>query len=344
MAEQDQPQQEQAPIASVGTQLRLAREAAGLNRADVSARTKIAERHLATIESGNFAGLASATYAVGFSRAYARAVGLDEAEVAKAVRAEMGAVDETNERPLVQTFEPGDPARVPASGIAWAAALGAILVIGAVFFFWRSYYSPAVSLPDLIAPKAPQAATSVAPVRAAPAAPAAQGSVVFTALDERVWVKIYDASGKQLLQKEMARGESFTLPPDAAGPLIRTARPDALAITIGGRPVPRLAERQTSIADVPVSAAALLARTLPAGAAPAQAPTQAVAAAAVPAPRPSMAAPAPRPASPASRSTAAPPRPRPTQAPAPIPTPVPQPTPAAPAPTPTPDAASTVSE
>ena len=288
MAEQDQQQQEQLPLETVGTKLRLAREAAGLSRADISARTKVAERHLAAIEDSDFGRLASATYAIGFSRAYARTVGLDEAEVARAVRIELGAADDAGDRPEPATFEPGDPARIPGSRLAWVAAFGAIAVIAAVFVFWRSYYSPAASLPDLVIPETPKPAAS------ALSSPAVliQGPVVFTALEQGVWVKFYDASGKQLMQKEMAKGESYTLPADANGPLIRTARPDALAITVGGRPVAPLAERQMTLADVPVSAIALLARG--AGAAPSQSavPTTATQSAASPVVR--AADPAPR--------------------------------------------------
>ncbi len=54
------------PLDPAGVRLRRAREAAGLSRADIAARTKIAERHLASIEEGNFAALASRAYAVGF--------------------------------------------------------------------------------------------------------------------------------------------------------------------------------------------------------------------------------------------------------------------------------------
>ncbi|HEY0959355.1 MAG TPA: RodZ domain-containing protein [Novosphingobium sp.] len=290
MAEQDQQQQEQLPLETVGTKLRLAREAAGLSRADISARTKVAERHLAAIEDSDFGRLASATYAIGFSRAYARTVGLDEAEVARAVRAELGAAEDAGDRPEPATFEPGDPARIPGSRLAWVAAFGAIAVIAAVFVFWRNYYSPAVSLPDLAVPETPKPVVSASSSLIAPM----QGPVVFTALEQGVWVKFYDASGKQLMQKEMAKGESYTLPADANGPLIRTARPDALTITVGGRPVAPLAERQMTLADVPVSAIALLARGT--GTAPSHSadPTAVVQPVAPPAVRSTLTDPAPR--------------------------------------------------
>lgn len=324
MSEQEQQQHDELPLERIGASLRRAREAAGLSRADIAARTKIAERHLAAIEADNFRDLASSTYAVGFSRAYARAVGLDEAEVARAVRADLGASDENDQRAKPNTFEPGDPARVPGLRVAWVAAVGAVVVIAAVFVFSRSYYSPAVSLPELTAPQAPASAAA----SAAPAAPP-RSTVVFTALESGVWVKFYDAAGAQLMQKEMAKGESYVVPADASGPLIRTARPDALAITVGGRPVPPLAARQMTIADVPVSAAALLARPAPAvgtlraaasavgaPAAPAGAPSPHASASSAPAPR-AAASSMPRPAGLPSRAAA--PAPVPAPAPAAVP-------------------------
>jgi cytoskeleton protein RodZ len=98
--------------------------------------------------------------------------------------------------------------------------------------------------------------------------------VVFTALEDGVWVKFYDGTGAQLMQKQMARGERYTVPAEANGPQVWTGRPDALAITVGGRPVPKLAESEGIIRDVPVTAQALLARGQAApAAAPAAGPT-----------------------------------------------------------------------
>ncbi|MBW8753472.1 MAG: helix-turn-helix domain-containing protein, partial [Sphingomonadales bacterium] len=252
---------------SVGARLRRAREALRLSRADIAARTKIAERHLGAIEEERFADLASSTYAVGFSRAYARAVGLDEREIAQAVRVELDMVDD--DRPPQPTFEPGDPARVPSLRTAWLAGGAALAVIAGVAVFWGSYIFPAVSLPDLIREAPPPPKTVVVPLAPAAPAPSPQGQVVITALEQGVWVKISDEAGKQLFQKEMARGESYALPIDAANPKLRTAWPDALSLTIGGRPVAPLADKR-KVVTVPISAAALLARgtAVPAAAQP----------------------------------------------------------------------------
>lgn len=251
------------PLETAGHILCRAREAQGLSRAQIAELTKIPERHLLAIEENNFAALPARTYAVGFSRNYARALGVDEVEVVRLVRADLdGAPIEPPARPA--TFEPGDPARIPSSAFAWLAAILAIGVVIAGFAFWRSYYAPAAELPPIVADAPP-----AQPTPSAVAAPAAAGQVVFTALEPGVWVKFYDAGG-QLLQKELAQGESYTVPANAKGPMLWTARPQALAITVDGRPVPKLSEAQTTLKDVPVTAAALLARpTQPAAAPPA---------------------------------------------------------------------------
>jgi transcriptional regulator with XRE-family HTH domain len=334
MAEQDlEPQIPIDSFPTVGERLRHGRERLGLSRADIAARTKIAERHLAAIEEERFADLASSTYAVGFSRAYARAVGLDEREIAQAVRIELKLVDEGDTR-AAPTFEPGDPARVPSSRTAWLAGLAAVAVIAAVLMFWGGYYSPAGSLPDLTSHAPAARPRSAAASMVPPAAAAGQAQVVISAREPDIWIKVTDAAGQQLFQKQLALGESYTVPGDANGPQLRTARPDALSITVAGRPVPPLSDKP-SVLTVPVSAAALLARAAPPAPGSAAAPT---AVASVPAAKPSAAA---RPATV--------PQPRPSAAPSPSSSPSAAASPAAPVPAPAasavePAKASTVSE
>lgn len=247
------------PLDSAGAQLLRAREAAGLTRAQVAATTRIPERSLAAIEAGDFGALPARTYAVGFSRTYARAVGLDEKAVIASVRAELAQQSPVeSSRPAV-TFEPGDPARVPSAKVAWLAVLAAFVVLLGVYAFWRSYIAPAGNLASLIPPEQPAQVVQQTPP--APAAPQPTGGpVVFTALQQGVWVKFYDGAGNQLLQKELAQGESYTVPTGMTDVKLWTARPDALGITIGGQAVPKLSETQRTMKDVPVTAAALLAR------------------------------------------------------------------------------------
>ena len=68
-------------------------------------------------------------------------------------------------------------------------------------------------------------------------------------------------------------GETYTVPAEAQGPQVWTGRPDALAITVGGKPVPKLAESERIMKDVPVTAQALLARGTGQTAVPAAGPS-----------------------------------------------------------------------
>jgi hypothetical protein len=83
---------------------------------------------------------------------------------------------------------------------------------------------------------------------------------VLTALEDGVWLRLYEEGGERLVERTLAKGEVVTVPATAADPRINTGRPDALALTVGGQAVARLSDRPTTISGVPVSANALLAR------------------------------------------------------------------------------------
>ncbi len=255
-----------------GAMLLSAREIAGLSLEDVAARTRIPQRHLAAIEAGEYATLPSRTYAVGFSRTYARVVGLNEREVTEQVRLDLEAGDPQGPlRP--DRFEPGDPARLPSRKLAWLSALAVLLLVIGAFTFYRTYFSPSIGPAPLTAPTAAKLEPRVAS-RSGAARPTAgaTGPVVFTSMADGTWVKFYDGAGKRLFEGQMARGQTFTVPADAIEPQVWTGRPNALAITIGGRAVPMLGTSETVIRDVPVDAAALLARQAQPAPAPAIAP------------------------------------------------------------------------
>jgi cytoskeletal protein RodZ len=261
MEDQDNSLNTSGAPRSAGEQLRAAREAQGLALADISARTRVAERHLAAIEEGRFSQLAAPAYAVGFSRTYARALGLDEREIASQVRRQLDAQAHTRPGPTLPSFEPGDPARVPPSRIAWLAGLLVVGVLAVLLVYWNDFLSPEGDLPDLL-PEATQT-QGAAPVAAVPnappaaAAPAPGGPVVLTATAPAVWIKVTDAGGNQLFQKELAQGESYTVPAEAQNPQLRTARADVLQVTVGGRSLPRLSDKPEVISGVVLTPAAL---------------------------------------------------------------------------------------
>ena len=268
MAEEIAENRDRGTVHAVGLQLRAAREESGMALEEVAAETRIPQRHLVAIEEGDFAALPARTYAIGFSKTFAKVVGLDPDVIAGEVRAELDAQQPVrSHRPA--PFEPGDPARVPSARLGWIAAIAALLLLVGGFFFFRAMFAPAAELPSLIeqqkqeeeaeARAEPQAESVPAAVPQPTAAPG--GPVVFTALED-VWIRVRDANGT-LFEKEMQKGESYTVPQDAQEPVLRTGRPDALVVTVGGRELPPLAQEQRVMSDVPITAEALLARGQP---------------------------------------------------------------------------------
>lgn len=287
---ENEQQEAELPLESAGAQLARARQAGGKSLADIAQLTRISERQLAAIEAGNYAALPSRAYAVGFTRSYAKAVGLDSAAVIDLVREELAQLEPDHARRTVPAFEPGDPARLPGSRVAWYAAAGLAVVMLVGFLVWPNLYAPGGSLPSILPSPTPSAAAPVAAPAPAPVA----GPVVFTATRDQVWVRFADGNGQQLLQKVLALGESWTVPENAGAVTLTTARPDGLAVTIGGRAVPPLSDREQTMRDVPVTAAALLARGTQPVAAPLAGPAPVTTAAAATPRRQNRPAAAPR--------------------------------------------------
>lgn len=275
----------ETPPDTPGAKLRVAREAMGLSLSDIATRTRIAQRQLEAVERDDYAALPGIPYAVGFARAYARAVGLDEVAIAAQVRQGVHGADMTANR--YEMFEPADPARVPSRTLAWTAAAIVVLLV-AGWVIWRAQMATPPSSEQILAQDEARPAAA-RPAAGAAVAPAAQ-PVVLTAVDD-VWLRIYDEAGERLKDGLMKKGETFAVPAAARNPMILTGRPQALAVTVGGKAVAPLGAADRTIADVPISAEALLARGTAEVAAPA---------AAAPAPRPTVqrrvARPAPPPA------------------------------------------------
>lgn len=247
------------PIAGPGAQLRAAREAMRVDLPHIAAETRIPLRHLQAIEEDQFEDLPSRTYAIGFSRSYAQAVGLDPAQITDLVRAELA--DGTMRRTLPSSsMEPGDPARLPSTGLAWAAAGAVLLLAIGAFAFYQTNFGAGAEPGSLLAPQpTPTAAATVAAAPTPAAVPG--GPVVLTATQDGVWVRLFEEGGERLTERTLAKGESVEVPVTARDPRINTGRPDALTITIGGQPVAPLATTPQTISGAPVSAAALAART-----------------------------------------------------------------------------------
>ncbi|OJY67233.1 MAG: hypothetical protein BGP16_17740 [Sphingobium sp. 66-54] len=246
--------------ASAPERMRHAREAAGLTLEDVAARTRVPMRHLAALEAGDYQALPGTTYAAGFSRAFARVVGLDEAPLVAKVRAEIDEQGGVGQGPY-EIEEPVDPSSVPPRMLAWAAAILVLLLAGG-YAIWRMQLNTPPTDEQLQAEQRTETRIADPVARARQSAPAVQapsGPVVMTAVNE-VWLRIYEPDGKRLFEGTLAQGKSVTVPETARDPMILTGRPDALSVTVGGQAIPPLGTAERTISDVPVSATALLAR------------------------------------------------------------------------------------
>lgn len=241
----------------VGERLRDARIAQGLELADIAARTRVPLRHLQGIEASDYSGLPSPTYAIGFVKAYARAVGADEVALARDLRAETAGIFAARE--VYESYDPQEPIREPSSGIAWAGAAIALLLLAAVGLWYGTDWFSGSGTP---AP-APTAIIAVPPPAPAPALqPTGDGQVTFTAT-QAVWIRVYDADGQRLIEKEMAPGERYDVPSNARDPMINVGRPESLRVTVNGSNVAPLGPAGKAIKDLRVSAQALMARNSP---------------------------------------------------------------------------------
>lgn len=252
-----QPNPNPVPPARPGDKLRDAREGRGLSLAEVAARTRVPQRHLEALETGDYAALPSPTYAMGFSKAYARAVGIDEVGIAQEVRRDLDRLGPR--RPEYVPYETADPARVPSRGIAVlgvGVALAVLILVG--LWYGTSLFQPGGGTP---AANDAVVAQTIAPTPAPAATPAAPtgGQVVLTASDE-VWLRVYDADNKTLYLGTMKPGERFEVPAAANDPMINVGRPDKLAVTLNGSAIPPLGDGSRAIKDVRVSGAAIAAR------------------------------------------------------------------------------------
>lgn len=251
--------------ATVGEKLRGAREAQGLDLAEVAARTRIPQRHLEAIEKSNYDGLPSLTYSIGFAKSYARAVGADEVEIARALRTELGRSPER--AAPIPTYDTEDPARVPPRGLALGmVALVFIALIGFGLWYGTGLFRGSPPPPETLV--IPEGTSAGAPGTTVPgaAAPIGGGQVTLVALDT-VWLRVSDANGQKLIEKEMATGERYDVPMDADRPHVRTPRPDRLQVLLNGSQVAPLSDK-AELVDVGVSAASLQARGDPAPVAP----------------------------------------------------------------------------
>jgi cytoskeletal protein RodZ len=256
----------EAAVPTAGERLRAAREAKDLNLEDIAAQTRIPQRHLESIENAEWENLPAPTYTVGFAKSYASAVGLDRTEIGDQLREEMGGQRFANTHSEV--IEAADPARTMPKWLVIGAVIAVIVLV--LLMTWvnsRSLEQP--SAPVSNAAPAPEVAAPAARV-APPSAPAA-GQPVILAATAPVWLQVSEKGGASLFSGMLQPGQTYTVPPTAAAPVLKTGKPEALRITVGNQIAPSVGPPAKTVSNVSLLPADLMKGPLAAAPAPAAA-------------------------------------------------------------------------
>jgi cytoskeleton protein RodZ len=276
------------PALSVGALLAEARAAKGRDLPEIARETRVPLRHLMAIEADDHDALPALPYALGFVKAFARAVNLDAEAIGARFRAETRLSPHV---PTPSSLEPVDEQRLPSRGLAYGALAALVVVLGGLGLYGAGVFDPApkpgtiaVVVPEPGDPAVEAAASdpAAAPAPAAPATIPTTGPVLLTARED-VWVKIYDrSSGKRAFMGVLFAGKNWPVP-DGSNLTLRAGRAGVIEVRVAGALLPALGDRNQTIDGVVLTAPALAERF--AGMAPVQqtampAPAQTVAPAA----------------------------------------------------------------
>ncbi|WP_199555553.1 helix-turn-helix domain-containing protein [Sandaracinobacteroides hominis] len=245
---------------TIGAELLLAREAAGLSLEEVAQRTKVRPGILKEIEADAHDKLPALTYSLGFVKAYARTVGLDPAAAAERYRRESQKGDPI---PTMVDLQPLEEKRLPSRGLVFGSVVALLLALAGFWAWGAGWLSPA---PPAL-PARESAATEALPpepgaVEVTPTAPAADPAAPVTVTaKEEVWLRISDGQ-ESFFMGTMTPGQTMTLPAGRAWKL-RTGRAGALDVKVGTTQVPPLGAAAEQVRDLSLAPADLLARQQP---------------------------------------------------------------------------------
>lgn len=215
--------------ATVGGQLRLTRESAGLTTADVAQSLKFSQRQVEQLEADDYEALPGTTIVRGFTRSYARLLGLDGGALLQLLDARTPSVP-VEVRPPDNMGLAGTPGGLrqltPLTSAAIVIALAAVLI-----GLWQ-YFSPGLPAPPATAenhangttaaieraPLEPSAAAQpVADAVPAPASPGvlpvapATGPLLVFLFEDRAWLEVTDAAQQVLHTGEGPAGSRLEL-------------------------------------------------------------------------------------------------------------------------------------
>lgn len=235
---------------SIGDSLREARESKGWSLADVEEITKIRIHYLDALEKENFSELPGTTYVKGFLRTYARALGLDDAEILAAFK--------TAEAPPEETIKPIEPIttstknmKLPRGLVIIGLCILALLTLFGVNSLWQAPQKHPV-----IPPQKPKTENKVHNTKTTPPVAKAQEpqqttSTVVTQADNKLsldmtltadcWLLI-KADGQQVFQGKLSAGSSKNIQANDNIDLVTVGSAGALNLTLNGKALPSLGQ------------------------------------------------------------------------------------------------------
>jgi len=171
-----------APLETVGQDLRAARLRRGDDLATVSGVLKIRKDHLEALEEDRLDALPGRTYAVGFVRSYADYLGLDASHCVERFKTEIAGRSDSDHIPQVQVIDEDDQRRLPQGWKIVAGVVAVLMLYGAYYVIssTSSMLSQPVTPPPppqlspkpvshvAPSPPAPPSSTTTLPVTAAP--------------------------------------------------------------------------------------------------------------------------------------------------------------------------------
>jgi cytoskeleton protein RodZ len=269
-----------------GADLRAARERIGWSLQDIATALRIRLQYLEALEAGRINDLPGNAYALGYLRTYAVALGLDPNEVARRIKAEVGAVNQKTRLAF--------PVPVPERGVPAGAVvlLGVLLAVGAYAGWYRLSgegrlpAETSTQVPVRLAPLADQAvrlptarpiqvaapaepppvqqagmppvpAISPSSAAAAPVMPlpvptgqSGQSRILLRASAD-AWVQVRDRAGPVLLNRTLHPGETWEVP---AKPnlLLTTGNAGGTDLVVDGVTSPSLGGGGAVRRDVPL--------------------------------------------------------------------------------------------
>jgi len=232
---------------SLGVQLRRAREAQNLSLRDVSDQTRISRRYLEAIEADDYKNLPGGIFNRSFVKAFAKTVGLNEADAIRAyertARAHGESPDDvpTSRQPS-RIYTDGEPTRSPLVTILLSLVILAVIVLGAFGLLHlknrraqlaeQQQQTPTQARPQQPATNAPPAAPQQQP-------PPVQGlNVQVKAKGEPVWLRT-KVDAQPSTEGTLAADEVKALTATNTVSLqYSKSRANMLEVTINGRVTP----------------------------------------------------------------------------------------------------------